>query len=110
MPLIDPNTVDAVETVDAVILLARGGTGAAAREAPQRLADELQPRLPGCKMLVAFVDKAAPSLPQALDLCVGARMAVVLPLLLGGNAAIFLATVVPPLGPVDASGLMGLAS
>lgn len=80
MPLTDPNTVDAVETVDAVILLARGGTGAAAREAPQRLADEMQLRLPSCKMLVAFVDKAAPSLPQALDLCVSARTVVVLPL------------------------------
>ena len=68
-------------TLNAVILLGRGGTGAAAREALQSIADELQLRLPGSKILVAFVDKATPSLPEALDLCIGVRSVVVLPLL-----------------------------
>lgn len=66
---------------DAVILLGRGGTGAAAREAPQRLAAALQERLPHCQVIMAFIDKAAPSLPEALDLCAQARSVVVLPLL-----------------------------
>lgn len=69
------------QTPDAVILLSRGGTGAAAREAAQRLAAAMQLRLPGCQLIVAFIDKAAPSLPEALDRCIAARSIVVLPLL-----------------------------
>lgn len=66
---------------DAVILLGRGGTGAAAREAPERLAQALRQRMPGCQVIAAFIDKAAPSLPDALDLCTGLRSVAVLPLL-----------------------------
>nr|WP_145546460.1 (2Fe-2S) ferredoxin domain-containing protein [Variovorax boronicumulans] len=66
---------------DAVILLGRGGTGAAARETLHGLAQALQMRMAESRVLVGFIDKAAPSLPQALDLCVGARTVVVLPLL-----------------------------
>ncbi|MFT3721284.1 CbiX/SirB N-terminal domain-containing protein [Pseudorhodoferax sp.] len=75
-----PSTTEP-DTPDCVILLGRGGTGAAAREALQRLAEALQPRLPGTEVLAAFVDRAAPSLPEALDRCAGARSVAVLPLL-----------------------------
>ena len=74
--------------LDAVILLGRGGTGAAAREAPQRLASELKRRLPDCQILVAFVDKAAPSLPEALDQCASVRSVVVLMLLAPDDPAL----------------------
>jgi (2Fe-2S) ferredoxin len=64
---------------DAVVLLGRGGTGASAREALLELQQALQALLPpGCQVAIAFVDKAAPSLPEALDGCaVAARIAIV---------------------------------
>lgn len=66
---------------DAVIVLGRGGTGAASRHSLIELADALRPTLePGCKVITAFVDKAAPSLPEALQQCLPARSIVVLPL------------------------------
>ncbi len=68
------------DTPDAVILLSRGGTGAAAREALQHLAAELQQRGAASQVIVGFIDKAAPSLPEALDLCAGARCVAVVPL------------------------------
>ncbi|ROQ92553.1 CbiX protein [Delftia acidovorans] len=66
---------------DAVIVLGRGGTGAASRQSLIELADALRPTLePGCKVVTSFVDKAAPSLPEALQQCLPARSIVVLPL------------------------------
>lgn len=66
---------------DAVILLGRGGTGAASRQSLIELADALRQTLePACKVVTSFVDKAAPSLPEALQQCLPARSIVVLPL------------------------------
>jgi (2Fe-2S) ferredoxin len=68
-------------TPDAVIVLGRGGTGAASRHSLVELADALRQTLePACKVVTAFVDKAAPSLPEALQQCLPARSIVVLPL------------------------------
>lgn len=66
---------------DAVVLLGRGGTGAASRQSLTALAEALgQSPAPACRVVAAFVDKAAPSLPEALQQCLPARRIVVLPL------------------------------
>lgn len=66
---------------DAVIVLGRGGTGAASRHSLVALADALRKELPSsCRLVCAFVDKAAPSLPEALQQCLPARCIAVLPL------------------------------
>lgn len=66
---------------DAVIVLGRGGTGAASRQSLIELADTLRLTLePAGEVVTAFVDKAAPSLPEALQQCLPARSIVVLPL------------------------------
>lgn len=66
---------------DAVIVLGRGGTGAASRQSLIELAEALRQTLePACKVVTSFVDKAAPSLPEALQQCLPARSIVVLPL------------------------------
>lgn len=65
----------------AVVMLGRGGTGAASRQSLIALADALRQSLPAdCTIVTAFVDKAAPSLPEALQQCLPARSIVVLPL------------------------------
>lgn len=69
------------DTPDAVILLSRGGTSAAAREDLQQLANTLQQRGAAAQVLVAFIDRATLSLPEALDLCREARCVAVVPLL-----------------------------
>src|SRR5256885_10293660 len=56
-------------------------TGAASRQSLIELADALRQTLePACKVVTSFVDKAAPSLPEALQQCLPARSIVVLPL------------------------------
>ncbi|CAB5703697.1 2FeCpFd [Delftia tsuruhatensis] len=66
---------------DAVVVLGRGGTGAASRQSLTDLAEALRDMLePACQVVAAFVDKASPSLPEALQQCLPARCIVVLPL------------------------------
>ncbi|WP_280190785.1 (2Fe-2S) ferredoxin domain-containing protein [Delftia sp. PS-11] len=76
----DISCLAAPQVQHAVVLLGRGGAGAASRQSLIALAEALRPRLPpGCKLVAAFVDKAAPSLPEALQQCMPARSIIVLP-------------------------------
>ncbi|MDO4724611.1 MAG: (2Fe-2S) ferredoxin domain-containing protein, partial [Comamonadaceae bacterium] len=71
-----------------VVVLGRGGSGAAAREQLQALAEQLRAQLPGARIAIAFADRASPSLPEALTQCLPCRQIIVLPLLLPGENAL----------------------
>lgn len=72
----------------ALILLGRGGLGPAAREEMQSMAEGVRAALPGTRVESAFVDREAPSLPEALDACAAARRIVVQPVFVPGDKAL----------------------
>ena len=63
---------------DAVILLGRGGVGTAGRKQLQATVDALASQTEAMVGL-AFVDRLAPSLPDALDACAAAHRVVIAP-------------------------------
>lgn len=71
-----------------VIVLGRGGSGAAAREQLQALAEPLRALLPEARIVIAFADRASPSLPEALGQCLPCRQIIVQPLFLPGENAL----------------------
>lgn len=75
-------------TRTAVILLSRGGNGSAAAEELQSMQGGLRALLPDCMVTGAYVDRAAPSLPQALDACGHADRIVVQPVFVPGDHAL----------------------
>lgn len=72
----------------ALVLLSRGGNGSAAAEELQTLQDRLRALLPDCTVTGAYVDRAAPSLPQALDACGPVERIVVQPVFVPGDHAL----------------------
>lgn len=66
---------------DGIVLLSRGGAGLARMTSLEHLADVLRERHPAAAVRVAFVDKATPSLPEALDHFLGLKRVAVIPLL-----------------------------
>ncbi|KAB2318236.1 cobalamin biosynthesis protein CbiX [Betaproteobacteria bacterium SCN1] len=72
----------------AVILLSRGGNGPAAAEELQTLQERMRALLPDCRVTGAYVDRAEPSLPQALDACGPVGRIVVQPVFVPGDHAL----------------------
>lgn len=66
-----PDTSNAIQSTAAEtwILLGRGGLGSAAKQELQAVQQQVQALHPEVQVLIAFVDRALPSLPEALDAC-----------------------------------------
>jgi (2Fe-2S) ferredoxin len=76
-----------------LILLSRGEHNRAPHDQLSQLIERVSDQLGGdepCKVVGAFVDRGAPSLPDALQLCAesGARSITVLPVFLPGDASL----------------------
>lgn len=72
----------------ALILLGRGGLGPAAQEEMANMIAGVEAALPGVQVTAAFVDREAPSLPDALDVCATAERIVVQPVFSPGDKAL----------------------
>ncbi|WP_341646986.1 CbiX/SirB N-terminal domain-containing protein [Thauera sp. SDU_THAU2] len=82
------NPSDMSQTPPAIILLGRGGLGPAAREEMESMIEGVRAALPDTRVEPAFVDREAPSLPEALDACAGVHRIVVLPVFIPGDKSL----------------------